>query len=553
MGPATALHPLAPEPTLTSRWNNQSIGARMSAVFGLLFAVLVAAIALGLVTAQVQRTYADRVSQADRILRLAEEARFQVADVTGWQGLVAADVAVIGSAALEDDADNRGAMLESEAAVRTWLADLDTTGASAGEKAAFDQLAPAWDTFFAGDAEVVALLGTGDPADYAAAMASINDGDAGASYDQVLGLADEIQSSARGRIADLLDQQHAAQERGRTALVALGVGAALFAAFAARKVTRDVAGPAGRISEVAAGLAEGDLTQRTGLRGGGEISRAGQALDAAIESVATLVGHVSRTAADTDATVGSLRDAAAEGARAAQETDAQVGAAAASAEQVSRHVQAVAAGAEQMGASIREIAENASQAARFAAQATTEVTATNETVARLGTSSQEIGNVVKVITSIAEQTNLLALNATIEAARAGEAGKGFAVVAGEVKELATETARATEDIARRVEAIQSDTTGAVAAIDQVSQIIARISDYQMTIASAVEEQTATTAEMSRAVTEAAGGAGAIAGSITTVATTAGTSAEVLGRVDDDMDRVAAGTRELATRIAAFRV
>ena len=216
-------------------------------------------------------------------------------------------------------------------------------------------------------------------------------------------------------------------------------------------------------------------------------------------------------------------------------------------------MQTVAAGAEQIGASIREIAQNATQAARVAAQAMSEVTATNETVARLGTSSQEIGNVVKVITSIAEQTNLLALNATIEAARAGEAGKGFAVVAGEVKELATETARATEDIARRVEAIQSDTTGAVAAIDQVSQIIARISDYQMTIASAVEEQTATTAEMSRAVTEAAGGAGAIAGSITTVATTAGTSAEVLGRVDDDMDRVAAGTRELATRIAAFRV
>ncbi|MFN8192797.1 MAG: methyl-accepting chemotaxis protein [Nocardioidaceae bacterium] len=115
-------------------------------------------------------------------------------------------------------------------------------------------------------------------------------------------------------------------------------------------------------------------------------------------------------------------------------------------------------------------------------------------MAELGNSSAEIGNVIKVINSIAEQTNLLALNATIEAARAGEAGKGFAVVANEVKELAQETAKATEDIGHRISAIQSDTENAVTAITEISAIIAQINDTQTTIASAVEEQTATTNE-----------------------------------------------------------
>ena len=142
---------------------------------------------------------------------------------------------------------------------------------------------------------------------------------------------------------------------------------------------------------------------------------------------------------------------------------------------------------------------------------------TNATVAKLGESSAEIGNVIKVITSIAQQTNLLALNATIEAARAGEAGKGFAVVANEVKELAKQTAKATEDISRKIEAIQNDTKGAVEAIAQIGKIINQINDIQNTIASAVEEQTATTGEISRNVAEAAKGSNEIAQNITGVA------------------------------------
>ena len=171
----------------------------------------------------------------------------------------------------------------------------------------------------------------------------------------------------------------------------------------------------------------------------------------------------------------------------------------------SKNVSSVAAAAEEMQASIREISKNANDSARVAKNAVGVAEATNDTMKKLGASSHEIGNVIKVINSIAQQTNLLALNATIEAARAGEAGKGFAVVANEVKELAKQTAKATEEIGQKIEAIQNDTKGAVSAIEEISAIINQINDISNSIASAVEEQTVTTNEIGRSVTEAAKG------------------------------------------------
>ncbi len=204
----------------------------------------------------------------------------------------------------------------------------------------------------------------------------------------------------------------------------------------------------------------------------------------------------------------------------AEETATQANVVSAASEQVSRNVSSVASASEEMQASIREIAKNANESARVAKNAVTVAQSTNETVKKLGESSQEIGNVIKVITSIAQQTNLLALNATIEAARAGEAGKGFAVVANEVKELAKQTAKATEDIGRKIDAIQGDTKGAVVAIEEIGTIINQINDISNSIASAVEQQTATTNEIGRSVTEAAKGVGDIAKNIGGVAVAA---------------------------------
>lgn len=241
---------------------------------------------------------------------------------------------------------------------------------------------------------------------------------------------------------------------------------------------------------------------------------------AAVNQRITL-GHVLKEVSDNAQTLSSASEELSANSQQmvanAEETAAQAGVVSAAAQQVSTNVQTVAAGTEEMSASIREIAKNAQEAAKVAAIGVVAADSASETISKLGLSSAEIGKVIKTITSIAQQTNLLALNATIEAARAGEAGKGFAVVANEVKELAKETAKATEDISQKIEKIQSDTNHAVAAISEINGVINKISDYQNTIASAVEEQTATTNEITRNIAEAAQGSTEIAQNILGVA------------------------------------
>jgi methyl-accepting chemotaxis protein len=287
-----------------------------------------------------------------------------------------------------------------------------------------------------------------------------------------------------------------------------------------RVATEELRRKVDEILSVVRAAAEGDLTRTVTVSGTDAIGGLGEGLG---RFLADLRGKIAALAGDASAVSAASEELSAvsrELTGNAEETAGRATTAAAAAEQVNRNLHTVAAASEEMNASIREIAKSASDAARIAGGAVRAVERSNELVAKLGASGAEIGEVVKVISVIAGQTNLLALNATIEAARAGEAGRGFAVVAGEVKELAKAVAKATEDIERKIQTIQTDTRGAVEAIQQIGGIVKQINDIQTTIAGAVEEQTATTNEISRNVTEAAKGSGEIASNVAGVASNA---------------------------------
>lgn len=311
------------------------------------------------------------------------------------------------------------------------------------------------------------------------------------------------------------------------------------------KVRRAITHSVESVETVVKGLAQGDLTRSAVINSNDELADMSRAVNLSNSTLQGAFGSAARTSEAVRSESETVASLTTQTAQAAADSAAQADAVAGAAEQVSINVQTVAAGAEEMGSAIREISSNANEAARVAQEATEAAAATTETVEKLGKSSKEIDDVIHTITAIAEQTNLLALNATIEAARAGEAGKGFAVVAGEVKDLAAETAKATDDITGRIAKIQDDTDSAVTAIRRISEIISQINDFQTTIAAAVEQQTATTNEMARSVTEAASGS-------STIATNIGQFAGAASHAVEPLNALAATASDLQSKVADLR-
>jgi methyl-accepting chemotaxis protein len=361
-------------------------------------------------------------------------------------------------------------------------------------------------------------------------------------------LADAETAQAQG----VASAAGAAQRRSKQILLIVALSCVLLAVAVGLFIARVVVRPVHRVQQVLSRLAAGDLTGDPQVTSRDEIGVMAAALVSANASLRQTVGTVVDSAQTLDDAAARLQGNSAQIVRQVTDSATQAGLVADAAGNASSSINTVTAGATEMSSAIGEIAQRAAQAAAVAGEAVQAVATTSATVADLGQTSADIEQVLGVITSIAQQTNLLALNATIEAARAGESGKGFAVVAGEVKELALQTASATEDIARRVAAIQASSTEAITAIGRIGEVINEINDHQGAIAAAVEQQTATTGEMQRNVADAADASTRIASTITDVADAARATQAEAQESQEAISTVTTMARELRHTIGHFR-
>lgn len=372
--------------------------------------------------------------------------------------------------------------------------------------------------------------------------------------DQLVALTDDLNADLE-KSGQEMDET---SKRNESVLKIVGLSGLLLGLFVAFVIGRGISVPVRNMTNVMRKLADGDLTVDVPNRDNAdeigqmaravevfkdnalkvEAMRAEQAkaeeraaaerrkamLDMADRfeaSVMSVVKNVSSQATEMQATARSMAEIA-------QQTSRQATAVAAASTEATTNVETVASATEELSASTGEIGNRVTEAAQVSQKAADESARTNEMVQKLSVAAQKIGEVVNLINAIAAQTNLLALNATIEAARAGDAGKGFAVVAGEVKNLASQTAKATEEIGAQINAVQTETNNAVEAIKTIAEIIDQVRGISSNIASAVEEQGAATREIARNVQQAAQGTHEVSsniGQVTNASTQTGAAAE----------------------------
>ncbi|WP_344510631.1 methyl-accepting chemotaxis protein [Dactylosporangium maewongense] len=528
------------------------MGTRLLAS-GVVTMVLVLGVAtLGYIVTLSQRDKAAAAADAQRAVGAALQVKFRSADLNGWQTAYAFDVAREGPAAATDSSGSRKAFLDSAAAFERELGSLDAWRTDAIINEQITLMRQTFADFMKVDQQIVALYRSGTAQDRAAADKLI----LGAEIDLFTRIAkagDDAVAEARAqarRSNERLDDAGATARRWILTISALALALTAASLWLLRS---SILPPLRAVASVLAAVADGDLTRTAVVRGRDEFGEMATGLNRANERTRGVVTAISEHSRAVAASAEELSATTQQIAAAAVEAGTQSDLVAGSAEEVSHNVQTVAAGAEQMNMSVREIASNAGQAASVSSTAVDSARAATGTVNALGAASNEINAVLKVITAIAEQTNLLALNATIEAARAGAAGKGFAVVAAEVKDLAEETARATGDIAGRIQAIQGGVTDATSAIAAIAEVIDQVNSYQQTIATAVEQQTSTTAEIGRNITEAAEGAGVIASNISSIAVAANETSRGVTDVRTATHDLARLASELQSLAGQFRV